>query len=139
MNTYIVSRGKKIVKNENNVKDPYLFTEKLLEFKAEIDEMVRFSFDNQMVFQMARDKSFTEFMNKQLFTPIYIGQFTDRQLRLGLKGVSDFEMNRQLDAIISLFCCLHSRDMFLKQYAKELGSRLINQTSISWEYEEIFL
>ena len=49
---------------ENNVKDPHLFTEKLLEFKAEIDELVNYSFTNQMMFQKARDNSFQEFMNQ---------------------------------------------------------------------------
>ena len=125
--------------DENNVKDPHLFTEKLLEFKAEIDELVNFSFANQMMFQKARDNSFQEFMNQQQFTPVYIAQYTDKELRQGLKGVSDFEMNKRLEAIINLFCCLHGRDTFLKQYAKELGSRLLNKTSISWEYEEIFI
>jgi hypothetical protein len=48
-------------------------------------------------------------------------------------------MNQRLDAIIRLFCCLHGRDVFLKQYAKELASRLLNKTSISWEYEEIMI
>ena len=78
-------------------------------------------------------------MNQQQFTPVYIAQYADRELRQGLSGVSDFEMNRRLEAIINLFCCLHGRDTFLKQYAKELGSRLLNKTSISWEYEEIFI
>ena len=50
MNPYILDRGQKIVMDENNVKDPHLFTEKLLEFKAEIDELVNFSFANQMMF-----------------------------------------------------------------------------------------
>ena len=48
-------------------------------------------------------------------------------------------MNKRLDAIINLFCCLHGRDTFLKQFSKELGARLLNKTSISWEYEELFL
>ena len=50
MNPYILDRGQKIVMDEGNVKDPHLFTEKLLEFKAEIDELVNFSFSNQMMF-----------------------------------------------------------------------------------------
>ena len=48
MNPYIMSRGEKIVMDETNVKDPVLFAEKLLEFKAEIDELVSFSFSNQL-------------------------------------------------------------------------------------------
>ena len=40
MNPYIIERGEVIVMDENNVKDPHLFTQKLLAFKAEIDELV---------------------------------------------------------------------------------------------------
>jgi len=32
--------------DEENVKDPHLFTEKLLDFKAEIDQLVQYSFAN---------------------------------------------------------------------------------------------
>lgn len=63
MNPYIIERGKKIVLDEENIKDPYLFTSKLLDFKAEMDEMISYSFSNQMKFQRARDNSFQEFMN----------------------------------------------------------------------------
>jgi cullin 1 len=46
MDPYIMTRGEKLVMDEANVKDPILFTEKLLEFKAEIDELVSYSFSN---------------------------------------------------------------------------------------------
>ena len=50
MNPYIISRGKEIVMDEANIKDPHQFTQRLLEFKAEIDELVETSFSNQMMF-----------------------------------------------------------------------------------------
>ena len=78
-------------------------------------------------------------MNQQQFTPVYIAQYTDKEFRLGLKGLSDDDVERRLDAIINLFCCLHGRDTFLKAYQKELGTRLLNKTSISWDYEEKFI
>lgn len=58
MNPYIMERGNKIVQDEALVKSPIEFTQKLLEFKAEIDEMVNEGFSNQLVFQKARDTSF---------------------------------------------------------------------------------
>ena len=60
-------------------------------------------------------------MNGQPFTPTYMAQFADRELRIGLKGVADFEVEKRLGAIINLFCCLHGRDMFIKAYEKELA------------------
>lgn len=72
MNPYVIQLGLKIVQDEENVKDPHSFTQKLLDFKAEIDTLVQHSFSNQMMFQKARDNSFQEFMNQQQFTPNYI-------------------------------------------------------------------
>lgn len=46
MNPYILQRGEAIVNDESNMKDPHAFTEKLLAFKAEIDELVSYSFVN---------------------------------------------------------------------------------------------
>lgn len=46
MNPYIIERGKKIVLDEENIKDPYQFTTKLLQFKDEMDEMINYSFTN---------------------------------------------------------------------------------------------
>lgn len=40
MNPYIEGRGKKIIEDENNLKDPIEFTQKLLDLKKEMDEMV---------------------------------------------------------------------------------------------------
>ena len=46
MNPYIHDEGEKIVNDENNLKDPILFTDKLLEFKADMDKLVSYSFEN---------------------------------------------------------------------------------------------
>ena len=47
MTPYILDRGTKIVMEENNVKDPHLFTEKLLDFK---DMKVQQSIMPQIIF-----------------------------------------------------------------------------------------
>lgn len=89
-----------------------------------------------MMFQKARDNAFMEFMNEQGYSPTYMAQFTDHQMRTGLKGKSDEDVEACLVAIIRLFCCLHARDFYLKEYEKELAQRLLNKSSLSNEYEE---
>jgi len=54
----------------------------------------------------------------------------------GLKGKTEEEVHDILDAIIRLFCCLHGRDLYLKSYEKELASRLLAKSLISYDYEE---
>jgi cullin 3 len=60
-------------------------------------------------------------MNKQDLTPHYIAAFADNELRKGIKGVRDVDVNLRLDAIIRLFCCLHGRDVFISSYTKYLS------------------
>lgn len=64
MAPYIEGRGEKIVTDEALLKDPIEFTARLLNLKKEMDEMVQFSFQNDIRFQKNRDVSFQNFMNK---------------------------------------------------------------------------
>lgn len=50
MGPYIISRGEKIVKDETLLKNPIEFSRKLLELKAEMDELVEQSFKNDPKF-----------------------------------------------------------------------------------------
>lgn len=58
MAPYIDERGTRIVTDEALLKDPIEFTTKLLEFKKEMDDMVEFSFKNDIRFQKNRDVQF---------------------------------------------------------------------------------
>ena len=139
MNPYIEKRGEAIVNDEANLKDPIAFTQKLLNLKAEMDTMLKESFDNSMLFQKGRDSSFQNFMNTKQNTPHYLALYSHKELTSGLKGVSDEETEERLDAIIRLFCCLHGRDVFMKAYVKHLAQRLLNKTMLSMDAEEVML
>jgi len=139
MAPYIELRGEKIVQDEALLKDPIEFTSKLLALKKEMDEMVEFSFQNDIRFQKNRDVSFQNFMNKCNFTAQYIAAYCDNEFRKGLKGISESETNDKLDAIIRIFCCLHDKDVFIKAYTKYLASRLLNKSFLSKDAEEAML
>ena len=139
MKPFIIDTGNKIVQSEECLKDPILFTQKLLQFKAQVDELVLYSFDNNIAFQKARDAAFMDFMNDCMQTAIYMAQYCDELMRKELKGKSQDEVHQMLDKVIGLFCCLHNRDQFMKAYEKELSTRLLNKTSISQEYEEFMI
>ena len=78
-------------------------------------------------------------MNKCQYTPHYIASYCDNELRKGLKGVNEAEIDQRLEAIIRLFCCLHGRDVFIKAYTKFLASRLLNKTYSSDDAEMLML
>lgn len=58
MNPFIMVEGGKIVNNEENRKEPLKFTQKLLEFKQQMDVLIEAAFNNDMKFQKSRDTSF---------------------------------------------------------------------------------
>jgi hypothetical protein len=53
--------------------------------------------------------------------------------------LSDVEIEKRLDAIVRLFCCLHGRDTFMASYTNLLALRLLNNTSVSNEAEELMI
>ena len=58
MNPFILDVGKELVTNEENLKDPLKFTQALLDFKKQMDDLIVYAFNNDMLFQKARDASF---------------------------------------------------------------------------------
>lgn len=44
--------------------------------------------------------------------------FCDEDMRKGLRGLNEEQVNEKLDRIIGLFRCLHGRDFFMKSYEK---------------------
>ena len=97
--------------------------------------MIVSSFNNDMLFQKARDASFQEFMNTCNRTPHYIVIFTDNQFKIGFKQKSLSEIDEILDQVVRVFCCLHGRDVFVASYTSLLAIRLLNKTSVNDEAE----
>jgi hypothetical protein len=94
------------------------------------------SFDNDMLFQKARDASFQEFMNTEKKTPHYMVIYTDNQFKIGFKQKTLVEIDEVLDQVVRIFCCLHGRDVFVASYTSLLAVRLLNKTSVNDEAEQ---
>jgi cullin-4 len=85
MNDFIMLEGTKILSNVDNLKDPIKFTTELLAFKKKFDDIIIFSFQNEMNFQKSRDQSFMLFMNGCNLTAHYICVYFDAQLKSAFK------------------------------------------------------
>ncbi len=121
MQPYIEERGRGIIDDDTNKKDPVKFTKALLSFKLEIDNMVNNCFGNDPKFNLARDKSFMSFMNLWDEAPFSMATYCDQFFQRGIRGMSDDQIEEELSQIIRLFCCLHNRDHFIKAYTKFQG------------------
>ena len=96
---------------------------KLLNLSAEINNMVEKSFKNDIRFKNYVNVFFRNFMKKSSFTSYYMVEFCDIELKR--KDNTDKENNEIFEAIINLFCLLEDQDIFIKEYSKKLGLRLL--------------
>ena len=136
LSIFIESKGNLIVTDAKLQEDAIEFTKKLLEFKAEADGMIEYSFESHSLFQRCRDMSFQNFMNKCPYSAHYIASYCDHEMKKGLKGVSETDTETRLNALIKLFVCLHDRDVFIRYYTRFLSKRLLDETSVSDEAEQ---
>lgn len=136
MAPYIEERGKAIIDDDELKKDPIKFTKQLLALKHEMDEMVKQCFKDDPKFNQTRDKSFQNFMNTWSETPYSIASYCDQMFKTGIRGMSEEQIEEELNAIIRLFCCLHNRDVFIRAYTKFQASRLLEKTSLNTEQEQ---
>lgn len=74
-------------------------------------------------------------MNECEKTPHYIAFYCNTEFTSGFKSISDEEIEKKLDAVIRIFCCLHGRDVFISRFTGLLAQRLLNKTSVSNEAE----
>ncbi len=78
-------------------------------------------------------------MNDNPKSPEYISLFVDENLKKGLKGKSEDEVDVILNKAISLFRFLTEKDLFEKYYNNHLAKRLISQRSVSDDAEHNML
>lgn len=65
--------------------------------------------------------------------------YSDNELKRGIKGLSEEEIELSLSSISKFFQYLYHRDAFLQEYTKYLCSRLLNDSSLSSESEKEML
>jgi len=138
MKPYIESRGRSITDDKEVIKDPVLFTTKLLELKKEMDLMVQDAFSNHPQFTQTRDRSFQSFMNDCLFTPAFLGEYVDMLMTKGLKG-REAEMEKHIDEVFDLFKLLKQKDAFKLRHQQLYANRLLQNTSISQDAEDLLI
>ena len=138
---YVEHTGKDLVTAETDKSsDSYTeFVQALLTLKSRVDMIVTESFAGDKLFQKDTSKAFETFVNMNDRTPQYLSLFVDEQLTKGLKGMSDEEVERVLNNVVSLFRFLSDKDVFEKYYKQHLSKRLLNNNSVSEDSERLMI
>eukprot|EP01022_Parablepharisma_sp_SALTPOND_P020080 TRINITY_DN3553_c0_g1_i1.p2 TRINITY_DN3553_c0_g1~~TRINITY_DN3553_c0_g1_i1.p2 ORF type:complete len:644 (-),score=82.86 TRINITY_DN3553_c0_g1_i1:7834-9765(-) len=138
MKPYIEGRGRAVVGDKEVLRDPFLFINKLLELKKEMDDMVREAFSNHPSFMQTRDRAFQSFMNDCAYTPSFLGEYVDMLMKQGLKG-KEADMEQYIDDVFDLFKLLKQKDAFTARHQQLYALRLLQNTSISQDAEEMLI
>ncbi|CAH9084542.1 unnamed protein product [Cuscuta europaea] len=135
MTSHIRETGKQLVTDPEKSKDPVDFVQRLLDEKDKHDRIICKAFNNDKMFQNALNSSFEYFINLNPRSPEFISLFVDDNLRKGLKGVSEEDVEILLDKVMTLFRYLQEKDVFEKYYKQHLAKRLLSGKTVSDDAE----
>jgi cullin 4 len=111
----------------------------LLVFQDKVDAILKQAFCNNDEFRICLKLSFEHVINiKQGYMAELIARYVDRKLR-GEKGVTDFEVENNLEKVIKIFQHLQGKDVFEAFYKKLLAKRLLLGKSSNFDNESMML
>lgn len=112
------------------------WVDEVLTLKDKFDNLWKQCLSEDLILQTALTKSFSDFIN--LFTRCseYVSLFIDDNLKRGIKGKTEAEIDIVLDKATTLLRYIQDKDMFERYYKKHLARRLLHGKSESADVEK---
>ncbi|EIW57578.1 Cullin-domain-containing protein [Trametes versicolor FP-101664 SS1] len=107
----------------------------VLDLKDKFDTMWSKAFQSDRDLESGLNEAFETFINLNEKSPEYISLFIDENLKKGLKGKSDTEVDIVLDKTITVFRFVTDKDVFERYYKSHLAKRLLLGRSVSDDAE----
>lgn len=108
----------------------------VLQLKDKFDRFLSECFSNDKILESALTKSFSDFINLFNRSSEFVSLFIDDNLKNGIRGKTEAEVDVTMDKAIILIRYLQDRDMFQRYYQKHLARRLLHGKSESQEAEK---
>jgi len=112
------------------------WVDEVLQLKDKFDIMWTKCFNEDLILQTALTKSFSDFINLFDRSSEYVSLFVDSNLKSGIKGRTEDEVDAVLDKATILLRYIQDKDMFERYYKKHLARRLLHGKSESTEVEK---
>lgn len=112
------------------------WVDSVIALKDKYERIWSASLESDKGIQAAMTRAFTEFINLFPRSPEYMSLFIDENLKKGLKGKSENEVDAVLDKAITLFRYITDKDVFERYYKKHLSRRLLMGRSVSHDAEK---
>ena len=107
----------------------------VLLLKEKFDTVLTTAFQSDQGLQTALSRSFTDFINAFDRSSEYLSLFFDENMKKGVKGKTENEVDALLDKGITLLRYIQDKDMFERYYKKHLCKRLLMKRSVSEDAE----
>lgn len=107
----------------------------VLDLKDKFDCVWVRAFDKDREVESSLNEAFEDFINLNEKAPEYISLFIDENLKKGLKGKTDIEVDAVLDKTITVFRYITEKDAFERYYKNHLAKRLLLGRSVSDDAE----
>jgi cullin 3 len=108
----------------------------VLQLKDKFDNLWKKCLDEDLILQTALTKSFSDFINLFNRSPEYVSLFIDDNLKRGIKGKTEGEIDEVLDKATTLLRYIQDKDLFERYYKKHLAKRLLHNKSESTDVEK---
>ncbi|KAH7162881.1 Cullin [Dactylonectria estremocensis] len=108
----------------------------VLRLKDKFDNLWNRCFQTDLILQSALTKSFSDFINMFSRSSEYVSLFIDDNLKRGIKGKTEAEVDVVLEKAIVLIRYLQDRDLFQTYYQRHLARRLLHGKSESSDVEK---
>ncbi|KAK9438818.1 Cullin-3 [Metarhizium brunneum] len=108
----------------------------VLRLKDKFDNLLVQCFQDDLIIQTCLTKSFSDFINMFARSSEYVSLFIDDNLKRGIRGKTEAEVDVVLDKAIVLIRYLLDRDMFQTYYQRHLARRLLHGKSESHDVEK---
>ena len=132
---YIVEKGSEIVNSPDCKTNPLGMILSILELRARFDLILAKAFSSDPVMESTVKAAFENFINKTQRTAGALAAYLDRFFTKDIKGVSEYEIESQIEKVMIVFRYLKDKDVFENYYKLFLSKRLIEQKSLSDDAE----
>ena len=111
------------------------WVELVLALKAKHDLILSEAFDNEPKMKSCVVEGFSSFINDNRKAPEFISLFIDENLKKGIKGKTEQEIDAILENATVLFRYIRDKDVFERYYKTHLAKRLLQGRSVSDDAE----
>eukprot|EP00842_Homolaphlyctis_polyrhiza_P005864 jgi/Hompol1/6279/HPOL_002523-RA len=118
---------------------PLAWVEDMIALKDKFDTFLEKCFAKDRTFEKEINAALELCVQNNIKSPEYLSLFLDENLRKGIKGKSEEEIEAFLDKTIVIFRFVREKDVFERYYKQHLAKRMLYNRSLSEDTEKTMI